>query len=195
MDKVEWYRACAAGNAAAWERLYGFLLGVARKAAFDLDEADRQDLVQRVLLEAHQACPGSAEAPGAWIPNTVLRLKSRLIDLHRRRTACPEVSLDDPPPGRAEAVGPSPDPEHTLALRQALAAVFVAAREHLGGRCPRLLGLYWRMKAGADPSLVSIEDIAVRVELTANATSVAIHRCVKRLMAVPQVAEALADVL
>lgn len=194
MDKVEWYLACARGERTAWESLYGFLLGMARKAAFDLDDADRQDLVQKVLLEAHQACPACADTPEAWIPNTVLRLKSRLIDFHRRRTTSPEVLHEDWT-GRQEAAVPEQSPERSLLLRQALTAVFLAAREYLGGRCPRVLDLYIRMKAGDDPALGSIDDIATRLDLTANATSVAVHRCVKRLLAVPVVAEALDGML
>ena len=191
MDAREWYEACARGDREAWERLHGFLLGVARKARFDLNDADREDAVQTAISEAIASHSASAKAPEAWIPNTVLRLKNRLIDLYRHRNLSPEVLLDDPDAIEPVTAVSRDNPERNAALREVLLLVFTAARNHIEQTCAQALDLYFRMKAGLDPGLGEMEHIAQRLGITANNASVRIHRCLKSLMAVPRVAEAL----
>lgn len=189
LDAAKWHEACGRRDPEAWERLNGFLLALARKIALTLDDADRQDVVQRVLLEAWLS--HARLEPAAWIPNTVLRLGHRVVDLHRRRSASPEFLPDDPDAVSTWGVAAPDNPEKRACLRQTLRVVFDTAFEHLGERCTRLLDLYFRMKAGSDPALQTLDDVAKRFEITTNNASVSIHRCIKELMAVPRVAEAL----
>lgn len=189
MEKVAWYQACAANETEAWEKLNGFLTGVGRKTAVSLKlcGADVEDAVQQTLLEAYQEMGKCADKQGAWIPMTVQRLKWRLIDAYREKNV---VQLNDEPLDDSPDTNTSDSAEKLLFLRQTLGMIFTVS-QRLGDRCPAALDLYFRMKAGLRPDLLTMTHLAKRLGTTSNHASVIVHRCLEKLLANTIVAEAV----
>ncbi|HEX6705946.1 MAG TPA: sigma-70 family RNA polymerase sigma factor [Albitalea sp.] len=132
-----WLAAAATGDAAAFERCYDATVGYAQALARRmLPPGDVEDVIADAFFQAWREVRSFDPQRGSPVTWLLTLVRSRALDLLRRRRASPEVAADDP---GADDAADQPDPPDLLAgveaqdrLHAALAGLSAQERWVLG---------------------------------------------------------------
>lgn len=167
-DWAQWLRAAEKGDGVAYRRLLselaGFIRAVVRsRSALGLAAADVEDVVQETLLAIHLKRgtwdPGQPVAP--WVAAIA---RNKMVDALRRRGRRVEIPVDD----FAEILPAPQDEEHLSPRETEKLLSALKGRQHEIVRAITMDG-------------DEVADVAKRLDMSAGAVRVALHRGLKAL--------------